>query len=365
MHRGEQAILGQGIYHRIIALGHHTLSQHHRKPARDREQLVVITEEATLFTEQGNFCLQCVRNVHAAHVAPKSGVAALRQVIVQDDEIAHADIGGVHHAIIGVALNRGDRPTREQGHQLGDALLDQVDAGRFERLQKAAGKPQRDHVLLPLAGAAAGGEAQQAGRIEGRAVEVCEQEPLRLAIVGEAAGVDIAVSGAMLEGDPPLPAGGACGRPRKGRQGIDPRGGHGKGAIAGEPVRPVLPWHGQGLSQEQAAEAGAVHEQVCRELSSILQAHAGHRSVDQVVFDRGNAPFNPGHPAGFRAGAQERGIAARIEMIGISQARERRTWIGHRRGKASLRGGEGGDGIVGDVADARLFAQLQPDLVEA
>ena len=68
---------------------------------------------------------------------------------MEDDEVADVLEHVLHLAVIFVALERVEAPVREQREQLGDAALDEVDAGRFERLDEPARQAQRNDVRVP------------------------------------------------------------------------------------------------------------------------------------------------------------------------------------------------------------------------
>jgi hypothetical protein len=82
---------------------------------------------------------------------------------VQDDEVAdQLDLQG-GQAVVFVDLHGIEALVREQGQQLGDPGLDQVDAGAFQRLQEARRQADGHAVLDPGLLAAAGLEAQEVG----------------------------------------------------------------------------------------------------------------------------------------------------------------------------------------------------------
>src|SRR3546814_14935799 len=61
--------------------------------------------------------------------------SALGRLVVEDDEVADILIEVAHAAIIFVAFERADRLVGKEGEQALDAVLDEVDARRFERFQ--------------------------------------------------------------------------------------------------------------------------------------------------------------------------------------------------------------------------------------
>src|SRR3546814_16727613 len=91
--------------------------------------------------------------------------------------------------------------------QLGDAVLDQVDARRFERFAESRSEAERDDVGVPRALPHPGAEAQRSGFGERAALDVGEQDHGRFIFADEVAAKDMAVARPVLERDTPLPAG--------------------------------------------------------------------------------------------------------------------------------------------------------------
>src|SRR3546814_15303693 len=93
-------------------------------------------------------------------------------------------------------------------------------------------------------------------------LDMCELGRGRLFLAYEFAAKDVAVAGAVLERDAPMPAAALRDRLRIGarRAGIFAR--HRDRAIAGEPVRPVLESGFERLLDQQAAKARAVAEEL-------------------------------------------------------------------------------------------------------
>ena len=105
-------------------------------------------------------------------------------------------------------------PSGKQPHEPDRRRLDEVDAGRFQRLEEAGGKAERDAIAVPHLAPLAAGEAKPVGVGELLAVEVGEEQRLGGIVVDMLARIDEAVAGAVLERDAPLPARLARGRPR-------------------------------------------------------------------------------------------------------------------------------------------------------
>ena len=82
-------------------------------------------------------------------VLPEFGIVALRGLVVEDDEVADVLEQSLHPPVVLVALDRVEALVGEQASGSADAALDEVDAGRFQRLDEAARKAERDDVAVP------------------------------------------------------------------------------------------------------------------------------------------------------------------------------------------------------------------------
>src|SRR3546814_4598592 len=109
----------------------------------------MVAEDAALLAEQGDLAREAVGRLHRPAIIPERRIVAPRRVEMEDDEIADILRQILHRAIIFVALDIGAALVGKQGDQLGDAGLDKVDAGRFERLDEPARQPERDDVPVP------------------------------------------------------------------------------------------------------------------------------------------------------------------------------------------------------------------------
>src|SRR3546814_7235582 len=147
-----------------------------------------------------------------------------------------------------------------------------MDRGRFERLEKTTGKPQRDDILLPRAVAVSAGEAQHVRYGERFAVEIGEQQRHRLVVAHVERRIDMAVAEAMLERDAPLPARRARGRAGERRAIAPPRAGNCARTVAGQPGGPVGIADAERLPEEQRAQARAVDD-----------ATASHQRKDETT----------------------------------------------------------------------------------
>src|SRR3546814_9531803 len=90
-----------------------------------------------------------------------------------------------------------------------------MDRGRFQRLEKAAREPDRDAIAVPDRLAMPRDEAQPVGVGERRAGQPRAQQSLGFVMLQMRARIDMAVAGAVLERDAPLPPRLARGRARE------------------------------------------------------------------------------------------------------------------------------------------------------
>ena len=117
---------------------------------------------------------------------------------MEDDEVADALVFEVGLAVEFVDVRLVEFGVGKQPHEPDRGGLDQVDPGRFQRLEEARGKADRDAVAVPHLAALAGHEAQRFGFGQLLAVEVGQQQLLGFIVVDVSARVDVAVAGAVL-----------------------------------------------------------------------------------------------------------------------------------------------------------------------
>src|SRR3546814_4935039 len=114
--------------------------------------------------------------------------------VCSSDLVADALIIETDLAVIGVDIGGIEIAIREMREQLGDAVLDQVDARRFERFEESRSEAERDDVGVPRALPHPGAEAQRSGFGERAALDVGEQDRGRFIFADEVAAKDMAVA---------------------------------------------------------------------------------------------------------------------------------------------------------------------------
>src|SRR5579863_511105 len=109
--------------------------------------------------EQFDSLLQAVRLRNVAAIAPEVAFVALRCTVVQDQEVPHTLVFGPKYLVVAVDFGASEIAIGEQRQQHGNAALDEVNAGGFQRLEEARRQTDRNTVPVPEAFAAAGGES--------------------------------------------------------------------------------------------------------------------------------------------------------------------------------------------------------------
>ena len=239
-----------------------------------------------------------------------------------------------------------------------------MDAGRFERFEEARRQPDGDDIVHPHRLPATGGEAQRARIGERLPIEIGEQRRRRFIIRNTGARVDIAIAGAVLQRNAPLPAGRPCRRPRIGGE-IASRGtGDSHGAIARQPLRPILITGAERLFDQQSAKPRAIDEQLPGHRCAAFKRQGSDVAACRVAADAGDPAFDTHHAARFGIAPQIDSIEAGVEMIGVNQRLQRR----RRIVAAHETPGIGGGFVVAIGAKRRIKAErpaAQPVMVKA
>ena len=239
-----------------------------------------------------------------------------------------------------------------------------MDAGRFERLEKAARQTDADDVALPGPLAAAGREPHRPRIAERRPVQIGEEQLRRLLLTHVRAGIDQAVAGAMLQRNAPLPAGRTGGRARIGGERCRPLRRDGKGAVARQPARPVLVSDAQRFAEQQCAHARTVDEQVTADRPPVGQHHVVDMTIVGSQVGRHDPPLDPRYAAALRMNPEEAREQRRVEMVGVIQPGERRFGIaGVGQAEAVAARGKAVQRIMIEVLRLPAGGIFQPELV--
>lgn len=133
----------------MIMTGPQALAVHDLQPCHLGEQLVIVANKPAMTAIQGQFALQCPRDLHAAAFSPERKISPLVQVIVKDDEVAHAFVFEPALAVVLVDVRRVEALIGEVGYQARDRCLYQVDACRLQGFEEARREPDCHDVLVP------------------------------------------------------------------------------------------------------------------------------------------------------------------------------------------------------------------------
>src|SRR5262245_61839922 len=121
----------------------------------------------------------------------------------------------------------------------------------------------------------------------------------------------------MLQRNAPLPAGAPRNRFRVGMKGALAFARDGDGAVAEEPVRPVLVAGLERSFDEKSAKAGAIDEEVAADGFAAFENDRFDEAVAVALSDGCDLAFGASHTAVFRIAAQVLRIERRIEMKSV------------------------------------------------
>jgi len=156
----------------VIASRAQTLPVHYLEPAELREQFVAFAEDAALALEQLHLQAQRLGDRHGAAIVPERRVISLRRVVMQNDEVADMLKFATRLPIVFVDIHLTAGSAGEKRNQASDCGLNQMYAGRFKGLEKAAGQTDRDAIAAPCLPADSGHESKGARRGQRLSVEM-------------------------------------------------------------------------------------------------------------------------------------------------------------------------------------------------
>ena len=343
----------------MVALRRDALPQHDLDPGVLREQFVGHAEHAPGLAEELDAVAQAGRDLHAAAAPPEGRVGAVRDLVVQHDEVADVLDLVARLAVVLGHVGGADALGREGLQQPHDAALDEVDAGGLQRLDEAAGQADGHAVAAPGLVPLAGRELDEPRLRQRGALHLAQQLLARLLVGQVAAAVDQPVAHAVLQRNAPLPAGLVRDGPRVGHRLAHRSGLHRHGAVAVQPVRPVLVGHLQRLADQQAAEARAVDEQVALQCGAGIQPDGLDAAALGVGLHADDPALDALHAEALAEAPQELRIQARVQVEGVVHAAPRQV-----RETVRLRGLQL-QAVVAVVAGQLALAALQPEVLEA
>ena len=230
-------------------------------------------------------------------------------------------ISNAGFGVVAILQHRIHVPVGQHLDQARDARLDEIDAGGFQRLEETAREARaRRNCAIHIFRRRPVVNRSTRGSASARAVEVGQQRGGGLVVADVRARIHVAVAGAVLQRDAPLPARGARRRARVRRRRAGLLAGHGHRAIAGQPVRPVLVAGLQRLLDQQAAESRAVDEQVAGDARAALQRDGFDEAVFAAQLHVDDFAFDALDAARLGVAAQVLRVEAGIEVIGVGDA---------------------------------------------
>ena len=129
----------------------------------------------------------------------------------------------------------------------------------------------------------------------------------------------MAVAGPMLQRDSPLPARLPRQRLCVWSKSIAASAGHGQRAVARQPVRPIHIGAAERTTDQQAAKARAVDEELPRHPAFAIEVQGGDVPVFAMAFDFKDFPFDPLDAFRFRITAQQARVEPGVEMVSVEQ----------------------------------------------
>src|SRR5260221_7363470 len=159
----------------VVSTRDDPLSQHNLDPAVLLKQFFVAAEHTSCFAEELDLLGQGLRDRHLGNSAPKVAVLPIGRLIVKNDEIAD-----LQHILPLLIIDLDDVALTDSRHwkhpdQPEHGALDQMNAGRFQRLHKAARQADRDAVADPLPWPHSRLETKEIGFRAWRTLDVAEQ----------------------------------------------------------------------------------------------------------------------------------------------------------------------------------------------
>jgi hypothetical protein len=130
-------------------------------------------------------------------------------------------------------------------------------------------------------------------------------------------------------------------------------------------VAPVLVAAFQRFLDQQPAETRAIDEQLAADRATIVQRHRVDETIVAAQRHVDDPPFDPLDAARFGIIAQVAGVEPGIEVEGVGQGAERRSWVGRAPRETPRRRRHRARGVVPDVGTFAFARQLQKELMEA
>ena len=201
-----QLVRRQLISSGVIGVGRNILADKDGEPALLLEQATFIFRHDRPASERIDFILQAIGPCHLPHIAPQLAVIALVGDIMQHQEVPDPLELQIHKTIILVVITIRAGAIREERNQVHNPALNQIDAGRFQRLEKPTGQANRDTVFIPQFPPFAGQEEKLLRISQGLPFQILHQRIDGVLVTDIAIAIDMAVADPVLQRNAPLPA---------------------------------------------------------------------------------------------------------------------------------------------------------------
>src|SRR5579871_1473303 len=306
-----------------------------------------------------DFLLERIGQGNPAAPLPK-GAAALRLRIMHEEKVAYAPELDFHDLVVPLDIGFFEMPVREEFEQHGDAALDEMNAGCFQRLQETRREAECDAVPHPEFPSPTRCEGDANRTRERLTVDVREEQVFGLAIALERASIDVPVANAVLQRNAPLPTGLPCHHRRVGgwRRGV--RALYDDGAVTREPVVPRLVPGLKCLLDEDPAKTGAIDEQIAGNRLAAIKRDRTNESVFRSKVDMADFALDALYATGLGKTPKVARKERRIEMKRIGDLVQGRVRGVHGSGELALRGGHGLDRILFERRRLAVEKRLQP-----
>ena len=139
--------IGQAFDQRMLGRGHDALTQHHLHPARLREHLVAVADRTGRCRGTSGCCPRGSAGSACCRSTSRTSCRAARwRSSAGSGNRGCCSISNAACGVVAILQHRVHVPVGQHVDEARDAGLDEIDAGRFERLEKAAGEADGDAV---------------------------------------------------------------------------------------------------------------------------------------------------------------------------------------------------------------------------
>ena len=116
-HPSSEDVSGRQVGAHVMALREHLLAEVNRDPARIQEYALAIFRNASSTSEQLDFRVQGIRNLHRSNMIPKRRIGTVRRMVVENQKVANAVVFKVDQAVELIAVQGRNVTLREQFDQ--------------------------------------------------------------------------------------------------------------------------------------------------------------------------------------------------------------------------------------------------------